>query len=137
MTRKYDEMIQAAIEELKNNDDLFIGCVDELDSWDGFADGFRAWDMSEIDEVYCDCKASKLLEDMTGDFNKYDDYFYFSIYGLESTNDKVALYRSNVDEGELLDNLIENYNNVDIAWIDGEFDELISEIVDMIEATEA
>ena len=137
MTRKYDEMIQAAIEELKNNDDLFIGCVDELDSWDGFADGFRAWDMSEIDEFYCDCKASKLLEDMTGDFNKYDDYFYFSIYGLESTNDKVDLYRSNVDEGELLDNLIENYNNVDIAWIDGEFDELISEIVDMIEATEA
>ena len=137
MTRKYDEMIQAAIEELKNNDDLFIGCVDELDSWDGFADGFRAWDMSEIDEFYCDCKASKLLEDMTGDFNKYDDYFYFSIYGLESTNDKVDLYRSNVDEGELLDNLIENYNNVDIAWIDSDFDELLDEIVNYEEEEEA
>lgn len=134
---KYSEMIQRATEELKNNDDLFIGCVDELDSWDGFADGFRAWDMSEIDEFYCDCKASKLLEDMTGDFNKYDNYFYFSIYGLESTDDKVDLYRSNVDEGELLDNLIDNYNHLDINWIDSDFDELLDEIVNYEEEEEA
>jgi hypothetical protein len=137
MTRKYDEMIQAAIEELKNNDDLFIGCVDELDNWNGFADGFRAYDMSEIDEFYCDCKASKLLEDMTGDFNKYDNYFYFSIYGLESTDDKVDLYRSNVDEGELLDNLIDKYNHLDINWIDSDFDELLDEIVNYEEVEEA
>ena len=134
---KYSEMIQRATEELKNNDDLFTGCVDELDSWDGFADGFRAWDMSEIDEFYCGCKASKLLDDMTGDFNKYDNYFYFSIYGLESTDDKVDLYRSNVDEGELLDNLIDKYNHLDINWIDSDFDELLDEIVNYEEAEEA
>lgn len=134
---KYSEMIQRATEELINNDDLFISCVDELDSWDGYADGFRAYEMCMIDDFYCDCKASKLLDDMTGDFNKNDDYFYFSIYGLESTDDKVALYRDNVDEGELLDKIIEEYSNIDLEWIDKDFDELISEIVDIVEASEA
>jgi hypothetical protein len=93
--------------------------------------------MYMIDDFYCDCKASKLLEDMTGDFNKNDDYFYFSIYGLESTDDKVDLYRSNVDEGELLDNLIDKYNHLDINWIDSDFDELLDEIVNYEEVEEA
>ena len=124
---KYDVLIQKAIEELKNNDDLFIDMIEELDSWNGYADGFRAWDMSEIDEFYCNCKASKLLDDMTRDFNKYDNYFYFSIYGLESTDYKIDLYREHVDEGELLDNLIDNACYLDF-WNHKEFAELLDEI---------
>jgi hypothetical protein len=124
---KYDELIKKALEELKNDDDLFVDMIDELDSWNGYADGFRAWDMSEIDDFYSDCKASKLLDDMTGDFNKYDNYFYFSIYGLESTNSKVDLYRDNVDEGELLDNIMQNACNLDF-WNHKDFKELIDEI---------
>lgn len=129
---KYDELIKKAIEELKNNDDLFVDMIDELDSWNGYADGFRAWDMCEIDDFYCNCKASKLLDDMTGDFNKYDNYFYFSIYGLESTDNKVDLYRENVDEGELLDNIIDNACHLDF-WNHKDFEELIDEIDNYME----
>lgn len=123
----YDELIKKAIEELKNNDDLFVQMVDELDSWNGYADGFRAYDMSEIDDIYSGCKASKVLEDLTKDFNISDNYFYFSIWGLESTDDKAEFYRDNVDEGELLDNLRDNLNNLDF-WQHEEFKELLEEI---------
>ena len=115
------------MDELKNNDELFTACVDELDSWNGFADGFRAWDMCELDEFYCDCKVSKFLSDIVeGSFNLNDDWFYFSIYGLESTSDKVDLYRTNTDEGEVLDNLIDS--NVNLRWIDEDFNDLLTAI---------
>jgi len=130
-TRKtIEELKNEALEILKNNDDIFVECVNELDSWNGFADGFRCYDMSELDDFYCDCKVSKLLRDITSNFNLHDDYFYFSAYGLESCNDVTELYHDNVWESELLDKLIDNYNNLDINYIDPGFDWLLETIVD-------
>ena len=123
----YDELIKKALEELKNNDDLFVQMIEELDGWNGYADGYRAWPMEELDDFYCNCKASKLLSDLTKDFNISDNYFYFSIYGLESTDDKTELYRDNVDEGELLDNILENSWKLDF-WGQSDFKDLIEEI---------
>lgn len=129
-TRKTIEELKAqALETLKNNDDIFVQCVDELDNWSGFADGFRCYSMSELDDFYCDCKVSKLLSDITSDFNLNDDYFYFSVYGLESCNDVAELYRDKVWESELLDELIDKYNHLDINYIDSDFDELLETIV--------
>lgn len=133
---KYSELINKATQELKDNNDLFVSCVDELDSWNGYADGFRAYDMDELNDLTCGMKASELIDQLTGDFNIRDNYFYWSIYGLESCDYKDELYRDNVDEGELLDNLIENYNNLDLSYIDSDFDDLIQEIVNIIEETE-
>ena len=124
----YDEMIKRAIEELKENDDLFTACVNELDSWNGYADGFRAYPMYELDELFGGCKVSEFLDKLAAGFNRNDDYMVDTIYGLDSTNDVADLYRSNVDEGELLDNIIDNYSNIDLNWIDSDFDELINEI---------
>ena len=132
---RYAELVQKAIEELENNDELFIGCVDELDSWDGFADGFRAFEMCELDELCSGMTVSEFVEKMCN-FDSRDDYFYFSIWGIETTDSKIDLYRENVEAGELLDNLIEDYSNIDIKWIDSDFDELISEIIEIIEKTE-
>lgn len=123
----YKEMIKEAMEELENNDDLFCEMVDELDSWDGFADGFRCYDMYELDDLFCDMKVSDFLSKL-GDFNYKDDYFYCSIYGIESTNDKTQLYRDNVDTGELLDNVIENANH--LYFSDNDFEELINKILE-------
>lgn len=124
----YEEMIKKAIEELKENDDLFTACVNELDSWNGYADGFRAYPMYELDELFGDCKVSEFLDKLAAGFNHNDDYMIDTIYGLDSTNDVADLYRSNVDEGELLDDIIDNYYNIDLNWIDSDFDELIQEI---------
>lgn len=131
--KKYDELMMEALTALKENGYLFVDCVNELDSWNGFADGFRAYHMEELDELCYGMKVSEFIEKLTEDFHKNDDFFYFSIYGLESTDDIEELYRDNVDEGELLDELIANYSNLDIEWIDRDFDALIESIVDYSE----
>ena len=132
---KYAELMKKALEMIKEDDEIMMNLVDELDSWNGYADGFRAYDMYELDDFYCGVSATKLLQDLTADFNKYEDWFYFSIYGLESTDDKAALYRDNIDEGELLDDVIGNFNHI---WIpDGEFRDLLESIVNYTEDDEA
>lgn len=136
-TRKtIEELKNEALNILKTDDSIFVDCVNELDNWNGFADGFRCYDMTEIDDFYCDCEATKLLNDMTRDFNIQDNYFYFSIYGLESCDDVAELYHDKVWESELLDNLIDNYSRVDINYIDSELDALIESIVDYTEEEE-
>lgn len=132
---KYTEMMKEALNMIQSNDEIMMNLVDELDSWNGYADGFRAYDMCELYDFYCGVSATKLLDDLTADFNKYDNWFYFSIYGLESTEDKAALYRDNIDEGELLDEAIEHFNNL---WIeDGDFRDLLESIVNYTEDDEA
>lgn len=127
--KTYEELKQDALQALKDNDDLFVSCVDELDAWNGYADGFRCYDMYMIDDLFCDMKVSNFLN-LLGDFNNRDDYFYDSIYGLQSCNSKVDLYRDNVWESELLDNIIENYAHIDLAWIDSDFAGLIESIAE-------
>lgn len=129
---KYSELITEAIEELKNNDELFVDMVNELDSWNGFADGFRCYPMYELDELFGGCSLSEFLDKLGEDFNIRDNYIVDTIYGLESTDYPEDVYRDNVDEGELLDNIIEHVD--DIYFSDCDFEELIRNIVDAKEA---
>ena len=127
----YSELIKKAIAELNNNDDLFVEMVNELDSWDGFADGFRAWPMYELDDLFCDCKVSDFLNKLAPGFNLRDEYMVDTIYGLDSTNDCAALYRDNVDTETLLDDIIDKRNH--IYFSDSEFETLIDEIINYTE----
>jgi hypothetical protein len=98
-------------EYLKNDDDAFVEAVQQLISWNGFID-VEAFSMSEIDEICYGMKPSELIEKMTSDFNSCDDYFYFSIYGLESCNDIAELYHDNCDIGDVVDAIEEYYNHL-------------------------
>lgn len=124
----YSEMVEKAIEMLNDNDDLFIDMVNELDCYMGFADGFRAYSMWDLDDLFCDDKVSDFLKriDMTS-FNLNDEYFIDTIYGLQSCDDISTHYHDNVDTGELLDNIIQYYNH--IYFNDSDFEELIDSIV--------
>lgn len=124
--KSYEDLRNEAIEMIEENDDLLVDLVNELDSYMGYADGFRAYDMSELDDIYCDCKASKIIEDLTEDFNINDNYFYFSIYGLESCDDIADLYRDNTTAEEILDNVLDYSGRITIY--DGDFEELIEQI---------
>lgn len=128
---KYDEMMNKAIKMLKEDDDLFVDMVNELDSWNGFADGFRVYPMYEIDELFAGCSFRDFLDKLGRDFDHNDEYMVDTIYGLESTNDPADVYRDNVDEGELLDNIIDNENH--IYFNDSDFEELIQDIVNFEE----
>jgi len=123
----YNELRNALIEELKNNDDLFVDMINELDSWNGFADGFRAYPMYELDDLFCDCKVSDFLEKITDCFNLHDEYMIDTIYGLDSTNDIVDHYRSNVWECDLLDGLMDRVDDLEF-WNHEDFKEQIEEL---------
>ena len=121
---KYDEMKARAIDMLKEDDDLFCAMVDELDSWNGYADGFRAYPMNELDDLFCGCRILEVLDKLGDDFDASDEFFYCSVYGIESTDDKAELYRDNVDSEELLDEILDYHRHL---WMgeNAEFSDLI------------
>lgn len=127
---KYNELISKAIETLKDDDRIFTYTIEELDNWNGFADGFRAYRMDEIDELFSGVSIGDFLDKLSSSFDHTDEYFVDTIFGLTSTNDLAEHYRDNVDEGELLDEIIENYDNLDIEWIDEDFDKLVKNIIE-------
>ena len=124
----YKELINEAIETLKSDDDIFCQMIEDLDSWNGYADGFKCYEMWELDDLCSGMKISEFV-DKLDDFRAYDEYFYWSIYGIESTNDKTALYRENVDEGDLLDNIIEWESDLNFWGCCEDFHSLILEII--------
>lgn len=123
---KYNELMEQALEMLKSDDDLFCEMVEELDSWNGFADGYRCFPMWEIDEFFCDCKVSDFLDKLVNSFRHTDEFFFDSIYGIDSTNDRTDLYKSNTDEGEVLDNVIKYKNH--LYFSNSDFESLLDEI---------
>ena len=124
--KTYEELVNEAIEMIANDDDLLVDLVNELDSWDGFADTFRAYPMDEIDDICYGMKPSELIDKMTSDFCSTDDYFYFSIYGLESCDDVAELYRDNTTDEEVFDRVLENKHH--LYFYNSDFEELLDEI---------
>lgn len=116
-----------AVEMLNNDGELFCDMVNELDSWNGFADGFRAFPMYELDELFCGVSLHDFLDKLDADnFNLNDEYMIDTIWGLASTDDLERFYHDNVDTDELLENIMENRPHL---WInDNEFEELLDEI---------
>ena len=99
------------------DDDTFINACNALDSYNGFMNDTRCYPMWELDELLGETKPSEVLRQATQDFNINDDYFYFSVYGLESTDDMADVYRSEHTNEEVLDELIDN-SCVDIYGAD-------------------
>ena len=114
---KYAEMVEKAVEMIRDDDELMMNLVDELDNWNGYADGFRCYDMYELDDF---------LSKLASDFDLRDDFFYDTIYGISSTSDKAELYRDNTDAGDIFDNVLENLSHLYID--DSDFADLMSEI---------
>lgn len=131
---KYEELVKKAIEMLKEDEDLFVSMVDELDSWNGFADGYRVYNMYELDDLFCDCKVSDFLSKIGSHFDLSDDYFADTIWGLESTDDKYTYYLDNTTEEEVFDNILECYTH--LYFDDKDFEDLIEQIADYDEEDE-
>ena len=114
--------------EILEDDETFMEAVDYLDRENGFADGYACYPMWELNDYCAGMSACDLLEKLTKDFNCNDDFFYWSIYGLESTDDKCALYRDNTCTEEVLDNMISSYG----AYC--HFEGLNPELVEIVKA---
>lgn len=124
------------ITQLLEDDEIFVNAIDELDAWNGYADGFRAYPMDELDELFYDIKLTDFLNMITKRFDPNDDYFVDTIYGLDSTSNKADVYRDNVEIDELIDNLIGNYSNINLVWIDNDLNDLIEQYIEIGENNE-
>lgn len=111
----YDDLYQKAVEILTDNEDVFNDMCDQLDSWDGFLGDDRYYPMDEFDELLDGRSPLEIAQLVEGnDFNTSDDYFKFTIYGVESAYEPD--YSDCYSAEDVLDNLISSYNHL---WMDG------------------
>ena len=89
--------------ELDNDDDAFGEIALEMDDWDGSLNDSRCYYMEELDEILGDMKPSEVVDKLTINFDSNDTYFYFSIYGLESTDDPISIYRDEISIDDMMD----------------------------------
>ena len=114
-----------AKELLEDDEDVFVEACEELDNWNGFLGDSRCEYMDMIDEFFN--KPSELLDQMN-DFNPTDSYFYFTVYGVSTTDDKHEIYSNDFSAEDVLDALIDNYNHVDLRE-DNHLNELLTILV--------
>jgi hypothetical protein len=97
---------------IDNDSDIFVRMCEEIDNWNGLLGDARCEYMDEIDEFFS--KPSELLDRMD-DFKSSDEYFYFNGYGnVCTTSDKFDIYEDEVSIDELIDEIIDNYQHIDI-----------------------
>ena len=95
----------------KAHNDSFSRVCEDLDSYDGFLDDDRLYPMDELDDLLYDKKPSEVLQMVdTDNFNYNDDYFYYDIYGIRSTNEKE--YYNDVSYSEVFEKLTDNYGKL-------------------------
>ena len=114
-----------AIEILEEDEDAFVEACEELDNWNGFLGDSRCEYMDMIDEFFS--KPSELLDQMN-DFDETETYFYFTVYGVSTTDDKHAVYSDDFSAEDVLDALIDNYNHVTLTE-SNELNELVTILV--------
>ena len=95
----------------KAHNDSFSRVCEDLDSYDEFLGDDRLYSMDELDDLLCDKKPSEVLQMVdTDNFNYNDDYFYYDIYGIRSTNEKE--YFNDVSYSEVFEKLTDNYGKL-------------------------
>ena len=111
----------------KAHNDSFSRVCEELDSWDGFLGDDRIYSMDELDGLLCDRKPSEVLQVVdTANFDYSDDYFYYDIYGIRSTNEKD--YYNYFDYSDVFEKLIDDYNQVFSRKYGHEYFELFEDV---------
>lgn len=79
------EIIKNWIMNIADNDDL-ISVVSSVNSWNDALSEYRFYWMDELDELFCGCKATELLDKLAPNFNTGHDGFIDTYAGLESCN---------------------------------------------------
>ena len=102
-----ENTIEKIIEYFESNDEIFNSCIEELDSYNGYLNDDRYYEMEFLSEFYSGTDPIELLqrayyghdddtwhtdsrgEKIYGEFNPNREYFYYNGYGnLVSTNYK-------------------------------------------------
>lgn len=111
---------EAIAEVLQNDTDVFVEVCEAIDNWNGILGDARCYDMSEIDDFFD--KTSDFLDNMGGNFNSDDEYFYFDLGYVTTASDKYDVYSDTVSVDDVIDAIEDCYNHIDIE--DTTLDEL-------------
>ena len=114
----YDTMLGM----IRTDSDLLVEICEELDSWNGFLGDDRCYNMCDIDDLLYGEKPSEIIDMITSDFDSSCDYFYFSMYGLESCSDRADHYLDSFSDEEILDNYLNNACHCNLS--NSDFEEL-------------
>lgn len=141
------QTIKKIIEYFENNDDIFISCMEELDSYNGYLNDDRYYSMDELNELYSGTDAIELLQraffgydadnwhtDGRGDkiygaFNPNRDYFTFNGYGNLVSSD-FKDYTAYLDE-YAIEAMSENRQYIDTIESDDELSTLFDELEEL------
>ena len=130
---RLDDLKKQAEEMLEEDGELLIDIVNELDSQNGFADGWRGYPMFELEEFYGEMPLKDFMQKIAKGFDVNDDYFIETIYGIESTDDLADYYRDHTTMDEVLDRVLDTPR----MYIgNAEFSDLIDEIQEYDEDAE-
>lgn len=125
MKRTEEEVRQAILNYLEENEEEFNNLIEELDSWNGYLNDDRYYCMEELDDLLYGKSPLEILEMANDDFSTNDYYFRFTIYGLESADEKD--YSGYLDDN-FVDEVIDNAHHLDIPC---ELQELLDELDDL------
>ena len=111
----------------KNNLDEFVSAIEELDSYNGYLDNNRLYEMKMLDEFYQGQSATEILrrafyghderDGEKSEFNPNRKYFYFNGYGnLVSVdeNGKEDYYKDFLSK-YCVEQIIENAENLNLS----------------------
>jgi hypothetical protein len=98
----YDTMLGM----IRTDSDLLVEICEELDSYNGFLGDDRCYYMGDIDDILYGKKPSEIIDMITSDFDSSCEWFYFSIYGLESCNDRADHYLDIFSDEDILENYL-------------------------------
>ena len=114
-------------EFFKENLDEFISAIEELDSYNGYLDDNRLYEMEMLDEFYQGQSAIEILrrafyghderDGEKSEFNPNRKYFYFNGYGnLVSVDeyDEEEYYKDFLDD-YAVEQIIENAENLNLS----------------------
>ena len=139
-----ETIINKIIEFFENNEDIFNDCVEELDSYNGYLDDDRYYNMDELNEYYNGVEPLELLrrayfgrDDDTwttdsngnktyGEFNPNREYFYYNDYGNLVSSDYKD-YTGRLDH-YIIESMSENRRYIDTIDTTDELTELFDEL---------
>lgn len=148
-TRTHEEIINAIIAYFENNEDIFNDCIEELDSYNGYLNDDRYYEMEMLNEfyqgtepieilyrVFYGCDEDNYTTDSSGnrtygEFNPNREYFRYNGYGnLISANYKD--YSAHLDS-YAIEAMSENRQYIDSIENDDELTTLFDELENSME----
>lgn len=114
----------------ENHNDSFSAVCEELDSYNGFLGDNRCFSMDELDDLLYGKKPSEVIQMIdTDNFNYSDNFFYYDIYGIRSTDEKE--YFNDFNYSDVFEDSMNNYAQVFSPCYGRAYYELFSDIEDI------